>query len=149
MVAKCSRFSSLWLGLVSALLIFGACKERGRPSVAPPAAHPQAETPEPRAHAAATESATPSPPPATKTEGTPAIIAQGAKGFDRKTLEQAYVEIACIQKKGEAIKLLAAYKKYGFADPNAWIKAWKSQKKSPDYEQWLAGLTQRAWKACP
>lgn len=78
-----------------------------------------------------------------------AVPTPPAKPYDRKTLEAAYIEISCIQKKGEAAKLLAAYKKYGFADPRAWIRAWESQKKTPDYEQWLAALTQKAWKACP
>lgn len=126
-----------WWCLASLLFILSGCKERGR-------------TPPPAAQSA---------PPATVTAKKDAAVTHSTqvqakpvsvvKPFDRKTLESAYLEIHCIQKKGEAMKLLAAYKKYGFGDPKAWVKAWESQKETDDYEPWLAGLTQRAWKSCP
>jgi len=134
-----------------------AAPTKAPPAAATPAPTPAAKAPQPKAQPVAkktppaTAKPTPKAPP-TAAKPTPKPdpeLKPLAKPYDRKTLEKAYLEIFCIQKKGQAAKLLEAYKTYGFADPKAWIRAWESQKTTKDYEQWLAALTQKAWKSCP
>ncbi len=63
-----------------------------------------------------------------------------------KGLGRAYVAIYCAQRHGEATKLLAIYKQYGFDDPKAWTKAWTKAAKDA---AWVAQVTRAAIKKCP
>lgn len=66
--------------------------------------------------------------------------------LDKPTLQKAYLEAHCAQKKGETDGLLDVYKKYGFEKPEQWSKAWSKAAKDPEF---VAKLTQAAKEACP
>jgi len=72
--------------------------------------------------------------------------AGGPAAGDRAKMGEAFVEIYCAQQAGEADKLLAIYKRYGFQDPKGWTKAWTEAAKD---EAWIARLTERAVAKCP
>lgn len=72
--------------------------------------------------------------------------ATGPIAGDRAKMGEAFVEIYCAQQAGEADKLLAIYKRYGFQDPKAWTKAWTEAAKD---EAWIARITERAVAKCP
>lgn len=72
--------------------------------------------------------------------------AAGPIAGDRAKMGEAFVEIYCAQQAGEADKLLAIYKRYGFQDPKAWTKAWTEAAKD---EAWIARITERAVAKCP
>ena len=65
---------------------------------------------------------------------------------DKATLEKAYVEIYCAQRKKEAERLLEIYTRYGFADPKAWTASWTEAAKD---DAWVAEITQKAIQTCP
>jgi hypothetical protein len=64
----------------------------------------------------------------------------------RETLEKAYKEIYCAQRKGEADKLITIFERYGFRDPRSWTVAWTDAVKD---QQWVARITQQAMADCP
>lgn len=64
----------------------------------------------------------------------------------RDNLEAAYLQIYCMNKKGDAAKLLEVYKKYGFEDPKKWTEAWKEAAKDTE---WVTRIHHQALKACP
>lgn len=126
---------------------------------APPAsASPSPAVAQPAADAADAAPAAPAAAPAGDTgdAGTPPIMAvspvvEGEPSpkmpmVSRETLEKAYMEIYCAQRKGEADKLITVFERYGFQDPRAWTVAWTEAVKD---QAWVARITQQAMASCP
>ncbi len=113
-----------------------------QPGTTPPATADAGETPE--APAAQPDAGAAPAPEAPAPDAQTGQVAPPV--HDKATMQRAYVEIYCAQRKGEAQALLDLYAKYGFTDPAAWTKAWTEHAKDA---AWVAQITSEAISACP